>query len=208
MKEYSLQDLKGSFVKASIFTIVMAILGGGAMFGLAKHKQHLSYTADRYVVISHPITEKSVGANNSMTNIDQQMMMTYEEIAENPVVAKAARQHLNSKLKKEYSVDQISQDVNAKVKPQSLVLRLSATANSPKNAVALVNATAEGFKEVLPQVQTGAGAVKLLSKATTDGISLNKSVNTKKYAAVGLALGGLVGIIISFVVITWKKVLK
>ena len=36
MKTYSLKQLNKSFIKAGLFTIIMAILGGGVMFGYAK----------------------------------------------------------------------------------------------------------------------------------------------------------------------------
>lgn len=208
MKEYQLKDVKASFVKAAVFTVIMALLGGAGMFVVAKHKQHISYTAERFVVISHPITIQTATSASPITNTDQQMMLTYEEIANDPMVAKAARKHLTKSQRKEYSADQISQDLDAKAKPQSLALRLKVTTNSPKNAAALVNAAAEGLKETLPKIQPGAGNVKLLAKATEDNVELNKSTNVKKYAAAGLALGGLVGIVISFVVITWRRVLK
>lgn len=208
MKEYQLKDVKASFVKAAVFTVIMALLGGAGMFVVAKHKQHISYTAERFAVISHPITTQTATSASPITNTDQQMMLTYEEIANDPMVAKAARKHLTKSQRKEYSADQISQDLDAKAKPQSLALRLKVTTNSPKNAAALVNAAAEGLKETLPKIQPGAGNVKLLAKATEDNVELNKSTNVKKYAAAGLALGGLVGIVISFVVITWRRVLK
>lgn len=208
MKEYQLKDVKASFAKAAVFTVIMALLGGAGMFVVAKHKQHISYTAERFVVISHPITTQTATSASPITNTDQQMMLTYEEIANDPMVAKAARKHLTKSQRKEYSADQISQDLDAKAKPQSLALRLKVTTNSPKNAAALVNAAAEGLKETLPKIQPGAGNVKLLAKATEDNVELNKSTNVKKYAAAGLALGGLVGIVISFVVITWRRVLK
>lgn len=208
MKEYQLKDVKASFVKAAVFTVIMALLGGAGMFVVAKHKQHISYTAERFVVISHPITTQTATSASPITNTDQQMMLTYEEIANDPMVAKAARKHLTKSQRKEYSADQISQDLDAKAKPQSLALRLKVTTNSPKNAAALVNAAAEGLKETLPKIQPGAGNVKLLAKATEDNVELNKSTNVKKYTAAGLALGGLVGIVISFVVITWRRVLK
>ena len=208
MKEYQLKDVKASFVKAAVFTVIMALLGGAGMFVVAKHKQHISYTTERFVVISHPITTQTATSASPITNTDQQMMLTYEEIANDPMVAKAARKHLTKSQRKEYSADQISQDLDAKAKPQSLALRLKVTTNSPKNAAALVNAAAEGLKETLPKIQPGAGNVKLLAKATEDNVELNKSTNVKKYTAAGLALGGLVGIVISFVVITWRRVLK
>ncbi len=208
MKEYQLKDLKGSFVKAAIFTIVLAVLGGAGMFVVAKHKQSYSYTAQRSVLISHAVTIKNESTQNTMTSADLQLMTTYQDIAENKAVAKAARHYLSKSLRKQYSVDELSGAVDAKVKPQSLVLKIQATADTPAHAASLVNAIAKGFQKELPKIQSGAGTVKLLAKASADDVKVNTAVNVKKKVAAGIALGGLIGIVISFVLITWKKILK
>ena len=86
-------------------------------------------------------------------------------------------------------------------------MSLSVTTDNPKDAVKLVNAVAEGLKEKLPEIQPGAGSVKLMAKASKDDVKSITTPHTKKYAIVGLALGGLLGMIISFVAITWKKII-
>ena len=210
MKEYSVKDLKAPFVKAFIFTVIMAILGGVAMIGVSKHKKHTTYTAERYVLISHKMNSEnnsSTGNTNSVTNDDINMMTTYEEIAQNEEISQAARKHLSKQLRKEYTAAELSDNVKAKTRPQSLVMSLSVTTDNPKDAVKLVNAVAEGLKEKLPEIQPGAGSVKLMAKASKDDVSSVTTPHTKKYAVVGLALGGLLGMIISFVAITWKKII-
>ncbi|MDF9444972.1 chain-length determining protein [Limosilactobacillus mucosae] len=210
MKEYSVKDLKSPFVKAFIFTIIMAILGGVVMIGVAKHKKHTTYTAERYVLISHKMNSKngsSTGTTNSVTNDDINMMTTYEEIARNEEISQAARKHLSKSLRKKYTTTELSDDVKAKTQPQSLVMSLSVTTDNPKDAVKLVNAVAEGLKEKLPKIQPGSGSVKLMAKANQGDVKSMTTPHTKKYAVVGLALGGLLGMIISFVAITWKRII-
>lgn len=210
MKEYSVKDLKSPFVKAFIFTIIMTILGGVVMIGVAKHKKHTTYTAERYVLISHKMNSQngsSTGTTNSVTNDDINMMTTYEEIAQNEEISQAARKHLSKSLRKKYTTTELSDDVKAKTRPQSLVMSLSVTTDNPKDAVKLVNAVAEGLKEKLPKIQPGSGSVKLMAKANQGDVKSMTTPHTKKYAAVGLALGGLLGMIISFVAITWKRII-
>lgn len=206
MKEFALKDAKASFVKAALFTIVLALLGGLAGFGYAKHKQSVSYTAARYVLVSHNISTNENQGN--ITSSDVQMMTSYSDLANDETVTRVARKYLSKSLRKEYSATKLSRDVQVKVKPQSLVMRFSVTTDNAKDAAAIVNAMAKAFQKELPKLQSGAGSVKLLAKATTDNTDEILASKVKKMTASGLALGGLIGIVISYVVITWKRVLK
>lgn len=211
MKEYKLKDLGSSFWKGLAITIILAIIGGVCMGILAKHKQNTTYTAERSVVISHKISENELNQGNNQQPIviaDLNMMDTYSDVVQDKQVAVAAKKYLSKKLKYQYSAETIKDDVNAITHPQSLVMKIKVRTDSASDSVALVNAVAKGFQEELPKIQPGAGQVHILSKATTEDIETNTTPNKKKYIVVGIALGALVGIIISFVAVTWKKYLK
>lgn len=211
MKTYSLKQLNSSFVKALIFTIILALIGGLGMFGLAKHKQKTTYTAERYVLITHNMneTQNTINDDNhSMTAEDLNMMPSYEDIVQNDLIAKRARKYLPKKIKKQYSISDISSTIKAKSKPQSLVLKISSRTSNENNSIAIANAVAKGFKDELPKLQPGAGQVHLLAKADKSSVNSETTPNKKKYVVVGVALGGLLGVIISFVIITWKKIIN
>lgn len=191
-----------------IFTVIMVLLGGLAMFGYAKHKQRTTYTADRFLLISHNVTSYSRNENYPIVNADLNMMTSYEDIVENQLVAQKAKQYLPKKIRKDYSVNSISDSISAKSRPQSLVLRVSAKTNNAGDSVKLVNAVTKSFQKELPKLQPGAGNVHLLAKATKADVYSNTTPNKKKYAVAGGALGGLLGIVISFVAITWRKLVK
>lgn len=209
MKSYNLRNLSPAFIKAFIFTVVLAIIGGIGMFGYAKHKQRTTYTAERFVLISHDINEnkQATSYNQSITVADLNMMPSYEDIIENEQVAQNARKYLPAKLQKHYSASDISTAISAKSRQQSLVLKVSAETSSPTESVSIVNAVTKSFEKQLPKIQPGAGQVHLLAKATKENVSSSTTPSKKKYLAAGVALGGLVGIIISFVAITWRKLL-
>lgn len=207
MKTYSLKQLNKSFVIAVIFTIIMALLGGITLFGYAKHKQRTTYTASRYVLISHNVTRYNRNENYPIVNADLNMMTSYEDIAENQLIAQKAKLYLPKAIRKQYSVNAISNSVSAKSRPQSLVLKISTKTDSEKDSVILVNAVTRSFQKELPKLQPGAGDVHLLAKATKDDVNSNTTPNKKKYTAAGVALGGLLGIVISFAAITWRKVI-
>lgn len=205
MKTYSLKQLNGSFVKAAILTIALAIIGGIGMFGYAKHKQKTTYTAERYVLISHNGNSQNPDRNNPISTDDLNMMTSYADIAENEITAREARSYLPKKMRKQYSANQITSAISAKTSPQSLVLKISAKTGDAKDSAVIVNAVAQGLKKELPALQPGAGQVHLLAKADKSNVTSETTPNKKKYMLVGVALGGLVGLVISFATITWTK---
>ncbi|WP_318630231.1 YveK family protein [Limosilactobacillus reuteri] len=187
---------------------MLAVIGGAGMFMVAKHRQSTTYIAERSVIISHRINESQLNRENNqdpIINADLNMMQTYTDIVQDEQVAQAAKKYLPKKIRKQYSANEISHDVDAISHPQSLVMKIRVKSDNKDNSVVLVNAVARGLKEELSHLQPGAGNVKLLAKATTDNVDSNTTPNKKKFVAMGLALGGLLGIVISFVAITWKK---
>lgn len=194
------------FLKYIIIVLVMMLLGGAGMFGLAKHRQNTFYIARRSMVISHAIHEER-NSNNNFNSADQQMMDTYSKIIEDPIISKAARNYLPSQMKKKYSSDDINSMLDSKVSQQTLVLTVEAKASSKSAAVKITNAAAKAMKTNLPSIQPGAGTVRLLAPATMKDTNQVTTPHTKKYVAVGLALGGMVGLIICFVDETWSRLL-
>lgn len=192
------------YLKYITVVLVMMILGGGGMFALAKHRQQSFFVAKRSMLISHTIHEEE-NSNISFNSQDQQMMETYSDIVEDPTIAQTARKKLPTQLRKRYSADNLSNMIDASVSQQSLILTVRTKANSKNAAIKITNAVSEAVKEKLPSIQPGSGKVRLLAPATTA-----KEVTTphvKKYVAVGLALGGMVGLIVCFVEETWNRLL-
>lgn len=212
MKNYTIKDFMNKFGKDICIVIILALLGGVFMGLDARHKKTTTYTATRSIVISHNV-EKTLqsergNTNDSIVNEDNNMMPTYKDIAENGTIAAAARKSLSKKMRSKYSSDDIKSAVHAKVTPQSLVMELKAQTGSRKDSVAIVNATAQAMQKQLPKLQPGSGKVTLLQKATVDSTTSETKPSVKKHAVVGLALGGLLGLIIVFVAETIRNFLK
>lgn len=210
MKDYSIKELTNIFWKSVMLVIICALVGGAGMGMIAKHKQTTTYTARQKVVISHNLNDNRDNRNDqdNMTNADMNMMETYADIAENQVISDHAHQTLSKKLRKTYSAEQVNDAINAVAHPQSLVLSIDAKTSSAKDSVAIANATAKSFKEELPKLQPGAGQVTLLAKPTVKSVNSETKPGLKKYLVAGVALGGFVGIAISFVVVSLKDILK
>lgn len=211
MKNYTLKELIRMFWKSMCLIIVLAIIGGGAMGVYAKHKQTTTYTATRYVVITHNLNNVRSNDDNpydTRVNADINMMPTYADIAENKNISVQAHKYLSSKLQKKYSVDELNETIDGEPHQQSLVLTLKSKTNSPQDSVDIVNATAKAFQKQLPKIQPGVGRIVLLEKPTPKTVNAITKPGLKKYVAVGLALGALLGIIISFILITFKDIAK
>lgn len=211
MKDYTLKELVRLFWKSLIWVICLALIGGVIFGYVAKRKQTTVYTASRKVLITHNLNEVAKTASPSgdpTTDIDQAMMPTYAEIVENREVTDTAWKNLSKPLKKQITKNKLNNAVKAKTDQGSLVLNVEASESSPSRAIAIVNATADAFKNELPRLQPGAGQVVTLARANSNDVSSKTTPHAKKYAAVGVALGGLAGIIISLAMITIKDVSK
>lgn len=186
-----------------ILAVSMLICGAG-MYGLAKKKQVTYYSAERSMVISHNLQDEK---NNENYPLDQQMMITYKKVADNPIVSQEAHKYLPSKLRKNYSSEDIENMVSSKASPQSLVLTMQAKSSDKMVAVKTVNAMSEAMKKKLPSIQPGAGQVRLLAPANNKSVDRVSTPHIRKYVEVGLVIGVLIGLIICFVKETWDRLL-
>lgn len=210
MNNLTLLSYLKKFGTEFVIIILCALLGGGYMAYSAKKQKVTTYSASRDVVISHnPVAKvnSSQGDNNSIVNNDISMMPTYKEIVENDLIAKGALKKLPKNVRSKYTVSDIQGAVSAKVSQQSLVLKIKATTSSEKDSVLIVNAVSKVFKEKLSSLQPGAGQVTMLAEANKDNVTSSTHPSLKKRAIVGVALGGLFGLIITLVIATIKNFL-
>lgn len=199
------------FAKSIILILALAVIFGGAFGFLAKHRQSTTYTAHRSVLISHNYQAAPTQNNdqNAQVMADQNLMPTYEELSQGRTVAKETRSLLPKKLQKKYTTDDLDSMIHAKSHQQSLILEMKVeTGSSATDAAKIVNAAAEAVQKELPRLKAGVGTVTPLAKATANDVTSETTPKAKKYAVVGAALGGLVGIVISFGGIAIKDFLR
>lgn len=212
MKQYTPANLVKTFWKSILCIIVLAILGGGCMGLLAKHKQTTSYTSTQSVLISHNVEQGINNSNNGnqdpLTVADMNMMKTYSQIAESPNLIADAHHNLPSKIKKQYSINSMTNAISAKTRDQSLVLTISAKSSNKRASMEMSNAVVNSLQKNLSKFQPGAGEGHVLTKKSSRNVTSETTPHLKKYIAVGIALGGMVGIIISFVSITLKDLMN
>lgn len=198
-----MNEFKTVIIKNVLFIIIMMILGAVA-FGLyAKHKQKTIYTSDVGVVVGRVSSER-VHRNTSVL-ADINMMPTYRDMANDNRITERTYKYLPKKVRKKLTITELSDVINFETHPDSLILHIKATTDSKNNSVNIVNATAKAIKYEFPKVDPEIGTVKVLSKAKSQNTISKTKPSIKKYAILGMALGLLLGMIISFFITSWTK---
>lgn len=202
MKTYSLKSIVKTIVNNLLLILILAILFGGLFGFLAKHKKTTTYSATRSIIVTHNMNKRSVIAS------DRDLIPTYQDILRDQSIADETHKLLPNKLKKKYSTSDIQDAVNSTSRPDSLVINIHAKTNSAKDSTQIVNKTAEAFRIQLPKIDGQAGRVRLLSKARAKDAHSETKPSIKKYVALGIALGTILGMLIAFSRTTFKKILN
>lgn len=183
-----------------VFTVIFGAVG--ALY--AKHKKHTVYESERSIMTSHSYR----GANaNEEVQADISLGKTYSKIIESPDVAKDARKSLPKKLRKKYDSNQINSMINATPVDQTTIIKVSAKSDSAKDSTAIVNAVTKAATEKIPQKVPNSGKVSQFSKATSSDSQSKTTPSTKKLALLGSAVGFLLGMVVSFSITTWQKLI-
>lgn len=182
------------------FTVVLGVVGGL----YAKHKKSTVYEAERSFMTEHAY--RGAGANEEV-QADINLGKTYAEIVESKDVAKSARQMLPHKLRKEYSVKDISGMTNAHAVMQTTIIRTNVKAKSAKSAAKIVNAVTNASVKQINKKVPAAGKITPFAKTTASETRSITTPSIKKYALLGAAIGFLLGMVIAFSITTWTKLI-
>ena len=181
-KKISLKNIS-KVVWHNITIIVISTLIFGLAGGLyAKHKRHTDYVSTRTMMTGRSYRGS---AANEEVQADINMGKTYAEIVESDNVAQAAHRKLPKNIRKQYSTDQISSMVKAHPIMQTTMVKVSVKAGTAKASSSIVNSVTE---------------------KAADAQSIT-SPSIKKYALIGAAVGFLLGMVVSFSITTWTKII-
>lgn len=201
-KSYTLKEISNIFLKNILLIIVLAVIGGALFFTIAKHKSSITYTANREIMISQNLkSEKAY----TQQKTELSMIPTYRDMIESRQVMLTAKDKLPKPIKKKTNLDDLSKAISTDSHPNSLVISIKATASSEKEAIAYVNSVSEAAKEQLPKIQSGMGRVYLYPAASSKNVDKTIHTSIKKYTLVGIALGIIAGMVISFTITSIKE---
>lgn len=193
--------------KNIIWVFLFAIIGALLVGGVAKIKQHTTYTASRNIMVAHNVEKSTVKNKDSQVKADLSMTQTYSDLITDPIILNKVSHDLEGKLNKKVTTDELSKSVSAESKPDSLVISIKASSPNEKDAVKIANETATEFGKELPKLTDDPGDVTTLAKATKSTTTSVTTPSIKKYAVLGFALGLIIGIAFAFSITTWKKIL-
>lgn len=182
-----------------IFTIAFGILG----YFYAQHKQSTTYKTNQNLIINHRYTGES--ANNEL-QADMGLTKTYEQVIESNSVAKRAKGYLPKKLQKKYSVKDIAGMTNAHAIPGTTMIEVSASSASASTSAKVTNAVAHAAEREVPN-KIPSGSVKSVSTSSKNDAESSTTPSRKKYTVLGLAVGFLIGMVFSFSITTWTKLI-
>ena len=94
-QQLTLEKLLKVLFKNAILIIVLALIGGGSFYMLAKHKQSKSYVAERSMVIDHNLTGRRA---HSLFETDLSMVPTYRDLIEGREVTDNAYHRLPKRM--------------------------------------------------------------------------------------------------------------
>lgn len=189
-----------NIISIVVITIICGVLGGL----YAHHKKHTTYEATRYMMVDHEYTGENA---NEQAMADLSMTKTYAKIVESMNVAERTHKVLPSKLKKQYSTNDIMSMINTNPIDQSLVIKVEVTTGNANDSVKIVNAATQQAAKEIKIMAPSAGTVKLFAKARVADVTSHTSPSTKKYALLGAAVGFLIGMVIAFSITTWKHLI-
>lgn len=189
-----------------IISLALFVILGSLVTGLyAKHKRKTTYLSQTNILLEKNFSNRNVQNTTVLANIN--MMDTYKDMAEDPLVYKEAHNLLTKKLKRQITEKELKESIDIGSKPNSLILNVRATTNSKKKSVAIVNATSSAICKEIAKNNPQMGEVQILSKARNVNVVSKTTPSLKKYIVLGGALGLLVGMIITLSVVSWNRLL-
>lgn len=202
-KKYSINDLIKVITHNIIVIVLFAIIGAGCFFAIAKHKQVTMYSAERDIMISHNLSNRNA---QGMLKTDLMMIPTYKDMISSRQVMSTAYKELPKGVRSHTTVDDLASSIKTDSNPESLVITIKATDQNPRAAVDYVNTVAKASQKELPKMQRGTGEVYVYPQANRKNVTSQTHGSVKKWTLVGGALGIVVGMLLSFMITTWRHI--
>lgn len=124
-------------------------------------------------------------------NANVQLINTYKDIITGPVILDEVREELNM----DSSHGSLSNRLSISSENNSQVFSIRVTDTNPYDAALIANTTADVFKENLPEIMNVDNVTVIsMAEANTNPISPNNTLNL----AIGVVLGGMIGVGMAF----------
>ncbi|WP_295731807.1 YveK family protein [uncultured Limosilactobacillus sp.] len=201
--KFKLKDVYKIVIKNCLVILVFSVIFGILGYLYAQHKQSTVYETTQNLIINHSYTGES--ANEELQS-DMSLTKTYAKVIESNDVTKKAKSYLPKNLKKKYNDKDIASMTSVRVIPETTMIKISAKSPSARTSAKLTNALAKAAEKEVPN-KIPSGSLKSVSNSSKQDAESITSPSRKKYAALGLAVGFLFGMVVSFSITTWTKLI-
>lgn len=177
--------LKKRFVLIVNFTLIGILLTAIYTFFIAVPQ----YSSTTQLLVNQSQEAETIQRSDIDTNV--QLINTYSDIIRGPVTLEPVREILDI----DKSVSTLRNQINVTTENNSQVFSVQVIDDNPYDAATIANTVASVFQENLPDVMS-IDNVSIISEA---GPNLNPdSPNNTLNLAIGIALGGLIGVALAF----------
>ncbi|MDO5503476.1 MAG: polysaccharide biosynthesis tyrosine autokinase [Actinomycetia bacterium] len=159
--------------------------------------QPMRYASSTEMFVSTSTGDDATGLVQGV-NYTQNQVLTYAEVMTHPIVLNPVIEELGL----ETTPSELSADLSANVSFGTVLLRLTAYAETPQGAAHLADAVAEQFTETIQDLESVGNSpspveVTITSPAQVSGTPV--SPRPLRYVILGLLAGGLIGLVVSVV---------
>lgn len=202
----SLKEIFG-ILRKQVALICISLFAGVAIAGaITFFVITPQYSSRAQMIVSLPQNENSTGNVNDV-NFNLQMLNTYKDIIkESDSLAVTVQEKLSTEFNIQMAADEIKENLQVTQSQNSQMFSISATSARAVDAERIANTAAEVFQQTVSDVLPNVESITIVSKATTstEPISPNNKINL----AIGLVLGLMVGIGLSFLIEILDRTVK
>jgi len=203
----SLSEIFG-VLKKHLTTILISLFAGLALAGVVTFfVMTPQYDSRAQLIVALPQDDGGADENLNTVNYNLQMLNTYKDIIEEgDSLAATVQERLSSEYNLNMTIKEIKDSMEVEQSEESQMFSIVATGESAADAEHIANTAAEVFQETVQDVLTNVDKITIVSRASASAkpVSPNNMLNL----AIGLILGLLVGIGLSFLMEVLDRTVK
>lgn len=194
-QEIDLIELFNNIKKHTLLIIILGLLIGGISYGISSYVLTPKYDSNATMIVSNSTSTDSQNPQDSNVELGQiqankALISTYSEIVKSRGIADKVISNLN--LDMDYG--EFSEKVSIEPVKDTQIISVKVVDTIPERAQDIANETANIFKDSIGDIMK-VDNVQILDGATLP--SRPSSPNIKKNTAIGVALGLILGVMIS-----------
>lgn len=201
--KFKTKNVYKTIIQNCVLIIGFTVVFGAFGYFYAQHKQSTVYKTTQNVIINHSYNGESA---SDEVQADLSLTKTYQEVIKSNDIVRKAKEYLPNKLQKKYSVNDIAKMTSAQAIPSTTMIEISASSASANTSAQLANAVVRAAEKEVPS-KIPSGSIKSVSNSSKSDAKSITSPSRKKYTILGLAVGFLIGMVISFSITTWTKLI-